>query len=189
MMKLQIGLTQELTNTQYAPLAALLAYYEAEKVLEPLQSVTSATPNGEFTLAEKLEQTLVSILAGCEYISMVNTKLRPERKLAQVKRISCLADQSTLSRGLDGLTQMNLSQLEAAVRQISDRCSQTRQHDWRAFLELDFDLSALPCGQQAEGGQKGYASGKKTVLCANWHGSMPFPITKPYGLTCFRAIN
>jgi hypothetical protein len=65
---------------------------------------------------------------------------------------------------------MNLRQLEAAVRQMSDRCSQTRQHDWRAFLELDFDLSALPCGQQAEGGQKGYSSGKKTALFANWPG-------------------
>ena len=101
---------------------------------------------------------------------MVNTKLRPERKLAQVKRISRFADQSTLSRALDELTQMNLSQLEAAVRQISDGCSRTRQHDWRAFLELDFDLSALPCGKQAEGGEKGYASGKKTALCANWPG-------------------
>jgi hypothetical protein len=188
-MKLQFSLTQEFTNTQYAPLAALLAYYEAEKALEPLQSVTSAAQNGHFTPAEKLEQTLVSILAGCEYISMVNTKLRPERKLAQVKRIDCFVDQSTLSRGLDDLTQMNLSQLEAVVRQISDRCSQTRQHDWRAFLELDFDLSALPCGQQAEGGRKGFASGKKTELSANWHGSMPFPIKKPYGPTCFRAIN
>jgi hypothetical protein len=166
-MKLQFGLTQELTNTQYAPLAALLAYYEAEKVLEPLQSVISVAKSGDFTLAEKLEQTFVSILAGCEYISLVNTKLRPERKLAQVKRIERFADQSTLSRGLDDLTQMNLSQLEAAVRQISDHCSQTRHHDWRAFLELDFDLSALPCGQQAEGGQKGFASGKKTRLCAN----------------------
>jgi hypothetical protein len=169
-MKLSFGLTQELTNTQYAPLAALLAYYQAEKALEPLQSVTSAVPNGDLGLVEKLEQTLVSILAGCQYISMVNTKLRPERKLAQVKRIASFADQSTLSRRLDDLTQMNLTQLEAAVRQISDRCSQTRHHDWRAFLELDFDLSALPCGEQAEGGQKGYASGKKTRLCANWHG-------------------
>ncbi len=166
-MKLEFSLTQELTNTQYAPLAALLAYYEAEKALEPLQSVTSAAKSGDFTLAEKLEQLLVSILAGCEYISVVNTKLRPERKLAQVKRIGHFADQSTLSRGLDELTQMNLSQLEAAVRQISDRCSQTRAHDWRAFLELDFDLSALPCGRQAEGGQKGYAGGKKTRLYAN----------------------
>jgi len=167
MMKLQFGLTQEFTNTQYAPLAALMAYYEAEKVLEPLQSVTSAAQSGDFPPAEKLNQLLWSILAGCEYISLVNTKLRPERKLAQVKRIDRFADQSTLSRGLDDLTQMNLGQLEAAVRQISHRCSQTRQHDWRAFLELDFDLSALPCGQQAEGGRKGYASGKKTGLCAN----------------------
>ena len=167
MMKLQIDITQELTHTQYAPLAALLAYYEAEKALEPLQSVTSAAQSGDFSLAEKLEQTFVSILAGCEYVSMVNTKLRPERKLAQVKRIDRFADQSTLSRGLDDLTQMNLSQLEAVVRQISDRCSQIRCHNWRAFLELDFDLSALPCGQQAEGGKKGFASGKKTALCAN----------------------
>jgi hypothetical protein len=166
-MHLQFGLTQELTNTQYTPLAALLAYYNAQRALEPLQSVTSATQNGDFSLADKLEQTLVSILAGCEYIAMVNTKLRPERELAQVKRIDCFADQSTLSRGLDELTQMNLSQLERAVRQISDRCSQTRCHDWRAFLELDFDLSALPCGKQAQGGRKGFASGKKTALCAN----------------------
>lgn len=166
-MKLQFGLTAELTNTQYAPLAALLAYYEAAKTLEPLQSVTSVAPNSDFTLAEKLEQTLISILAGCQYLSVVNTKLRPERKLAQLKRIACFADQSTLSRGLDMLTQMNLTQLEQAVRQISNRCSQTRHHDWRAFLELDFDLSALPCGLQAEGGTKGFASGKKTGLCAN----------------------
>jgi hypothetical protein len=168
-MQLQFGLTHELTNTQYAPLAALMAYYEAENALEPLQSVTSATQSGDLTPAEKLNQLLLSVMAGCEYISTVNTKLRPERKLAQVKRISCFADQSTLSRGLDELTQMNLDQLESAVRQISDHCSQTRLHDWRAFLELDFDLSALPCGQQAEGGQKGYSSGKKTALCANWH--------------------
>jgi len=188
-MHLRFGLTQELINTQFAPLAALLAYYEAEKALEPLQSVTSATQNGDFSLTEKLEQTLVSILAGCEYIAMVNTKLRPERKLAQLKRIDCFADQSTLSRGLDELTQMNLDQLTAAVRQISDRCSHTRQHDWRGFLELDFDLSALPCGKQAEGGQKGYASGKKTALCANWHGSMPFRTEKLSGPTCFQVTN
>jgi hypothetical protein len=62
---------------------------------------------------------------------------------------------------------MNLNQLSLAVRQISQHCSRTRQHDWRGFLQLDFDLSALPCGKQAEGGQKGYASDKKTVLCAN----------------------
>lgn len=166
-MSVQFGLTDELTNTQYAPLAALVAYYEAEKVLEPLQSVTSAGKTGDFTLPEKLSQLILSIMADCEYIWLVNTKLRPERKLAQVNRISHFADQSTLSRALDELNQMNLSELEAAVRQISDRCSQVRQHDWRGFLQLDFDLSALPCGKQAQGGRKGFASDKKTALCAS----------------------
>ncbi len=166
-MRAQFGLTDELTNTQLAPLAALTAYYKAEKVLAPLQSVTSAGKIGDFTLSEKLIQIILSIMAGCEYISMVNTKLRPERIFAQVNRIDRFADQSTLSRALNELTQMNLTQLRTAVRQISDCCSRTRQHDWRGFLQLDFDLSALPCGKQAEGGRKGFASGKKTVLCAN----------------------
>ena len=161
-MRLEFDTTDELTNTQFAPVAALMAYYEAQKVLEPLQSVTSATQKGDFTLAEKLEQVVWSILTGCQYISVVNTKLRPERMLAQVKRIDHFAEQSTLAIALNELTQMNLGQLETSVRQISHRCSRTRQHDWRGFLMLDFDLSGLPCGKQAEGSKKGYFSGKKT---------------------------
>ena len=57
-----------------------------------------------------------------------------------------------LAKALNELSQMNLGQLETAVRQISDRCSRMRGHDWRGFLLLDFDLSGLPCGQQAQGG-------------------------------------
>jgi hypothetical protein len=51
LMRLQFGTTDELTNTQFAPVAALMAYYEIQKVLEPLQSVTSAAPKGDFTPA------------------------------------------------------------------------------------------------------------------------------------------
>jgi hypothetical protein len=82
--------------------------------------------------------------------------------LAQVKRIDHFAEQSTLALALNELTQMNLDQLETAVRHISHRCSRTRQHDWRGFLTLDFDLSGLPCGKRAEASKKGYFSGKKT---------------------------
>ena len=160
-MRLEFDTTNELTNTQFAPVAALMAYFEAQKVFEPLQSVTSVAQKGDFTLPEKLEQVVWSILTGCQYISVVNTKLRSERRLAQVKRIDHFAEQSTLAIALNELTQMNLAQLEASVRQISQRCSRTRQHDWRGFLMLDFDLSGLPCGKQAEGSQKGYFSGKK----------------------------
>lgn len=161
-MRVEFGTTDELTNTQFAPVAVLMAYYEAQKVLEPLQSVTSVATTGDFTLAEKLEQVVWSMLIGCQYISVVNIRLRPERMLAQVKRIDHFAEQSTLALALNELTQMNLDQLEASIRHISHRCSRTRQHDWRGFLTLDFDLSGLPCGKQAEASKKGYFSGKKT---------------------------
>ena len=156
----QLGRTTELVNTHFAPVAALIVYYEAQNVLEPLQSVTEKDEN-------KLEQVILSLLTGCRCLSEVNTKLRPERKLAQVKRIDCFADQSTLSRSLDDLSQMNLVQLEACVRQISRRCSRTARHDWRGFLALDFDLSGLPCGKQAENSRKGHFSGKKTSPVVN----------------------
>ena len=158
-MSLQFGRTSKLVDTHFAPVAALISYYQAQNVLEPLQSVTEKE--------NMLDQVVLSILTGCATISEVNVKLRPERKLAQVKRIDCFAEQSTLSRSLDGLSQMNLVQLEGIVRQISCRCSRTVRHDWRGFLELDFDLSGLPCGKQAEKSRKGHFSGKKTSLDAN----------------------
>lgn len=159
-MFIQFGQTSNLVDTQFAPVATLICYYQTQNVLEPLQSVTEKGEN-------RLAQVVLSILTGCKTISEVNTKLRPERKLAQVKRIDCFADQSTLSRGLDDLSQMNLVHLEEIVRQTSRRCSRTSQHDWRGFLELDFDLSGLPCGKQAENSRKGHFSGKKTLPDAN----------------------
>jgi hypothetical protein len=106
-MRLQFGTTEELSNTQFAPVAALMAYYESQKVLEPLQTVTSVAQKGGFTLAEKLEQVIWSMLTGCESIAVVNTKLRPERMLAQVKRTDHFVEQSTLANALNELTQVN----------------------------------------------------------------------------------
>jgi len=166
-MTLQFDKTKELSNTQFAPLAALIAYYDVQNVFAPLQLVTSTAKKGDYTYAHKLSQIVLSILSGCTYISEVNTKLRPERILAQVNRIDQFAEQSTLAITLNELSQMNIEQLRLAVRQISDRCSYTRQHDWRGFLMFDFDLSGLPCGKQAEGGEKGYFAGKKTGQAGN----------------------
>ena len=166
-MSIEFGKTDELTNTQRAPLGALMAYYEEQKVFEPLKKVTSQGKKGEFALSEKLYQLTLSILSNCRYISEVNTKLRPERKLAQVKRIEQFAEQSTLSLALNGLSQMKIGQLRSAVRQISDKRSRTKRHDWRGLLMLDFDLSGLPCGKGAKGGKKGYFAGKKIAQVVN----------------------
>lgn len=161
-MTIKFGLTEELVNTQFGPVAALAACYESQKVLEPLQIIIPAVGKSDFPLANQLTQVILSILTGCEYLSMVNTRLRPERNFAQVYRIERFAHQSTLSRSLDGLSLTNLVELEQAVRAISQRCSRTRRHDWRGFLQMDFDLSGLRCGKQAQGSQKGFFSGKKT---------------------------
>jgi hypothetical protein len=166
-MTIKFRSTKKSVNTQFGPVAALITYYEQQKVLEPLQKVVPRVKKSDFSLASQLTQVLLSILTGCEYLSLVNTRLRPERKLAQVYRTSRFAHQSTLSRSLDGLSLANLTELEQAVQTICHRCSRTRHHDWRGFLQLDFDLSGLPSGKQAQGSQKGYFSGKKMLQGAN----------------------
>jgi hypothetical protein len=64
---------------------------------------------------------------------------------------------------LDSLSQMNIEQLRDATTQIEQKYGQAPSHDWRGFLWLDYDLSGLICSQQAEGSEKGYFSGKKTL--------------------------
>jgi hypothetical protein len=166
-MTISFGLTQEVVNTQFAPVAALSVYYQGHDLFEPLETVQIEMKVLDFLPSTKLIQVFLSILTGCEYLSVVNTRLRPERQLAQLWGNERFADQSTLAETLEALTLANLSQLEVATAQIYRPCSRTHRHDWRGFLWLDFDLSGLPCGKQAAGSQKGFFSGKKTEPVAN----------------------
>lgn len=160
-MGIEFGLTDENCNTQYAPLAALLAYYEQKNVLSELKKVEIPIKTCDYTPASKLEQVLISILSGCATLSEFNTKIRPERRLAQLYGMEQFSEQSNLSRTLDALTLMNIEQLELAIGTICKPLSQIEQHDWRGYLWLDFDLSGLPCGKQAQKSQRGYFSEKK----------------------------
>ncbi|MCA9981922.1 MAG: hypothetical protein KDD89_13850 [Anaerolineales bacterium] len=166
-MTLEFGQTDELVNTQYAPLAALLAHYQQNQVFKPLSNVQLTMKTRDFTPHAKLEQVVVSILAGCRTLSEVNQKLKPEHLLARVGGWPRFADQSGLSRTLDRLTLMNIDQLRPAQTQIWRYHSQIPDHDWRGYLWLDFDLSGLPCGKRAQASQKGYFSGKKTAVGGN----------------------
>lgn len=166
-MPIEFGLTDEWTNTRYAPLAALSALYQQEKRLQPLGNVNIGMKTRDFTPTDKLCQVLISILAGCDTISEANVKLKPEVGLARIWHWDRFVDQSCLSETLDALTLMNISELRSAITDIWRSQSQIVHHDWRGHLYLDFDLSGLPCGQQAEKSQKGYFSGKKTSLVVN----------------------
>jgi hypothetical protein len=183
------GLTDELTNTQYAPLAALSVHYQQNLTLKPLAGVQIPVKTRDFSPYDKLVQVLFSVLAGCETLSEVNVRLKPEINLARLWQWNRFADQSCLSRTLDALTLKQIAQLRGATAHIWRSHSLTIQHDWRGYLWLDFDLSGLPCGKQAEESQKGYFSGKKTSLDANWHVSAPSDTVRLSGLICTQAIN
>lgn len=162
-MAIEFGFTDELVNTQYAALAALLVHYQQIEMLQPLENVQIRSKVRDFCPFDKVVQLLVSILAGCDTLSEVNTRLGSETKLAQVWGWPRFADQSNLSRSLDQLTLKQLEQLRATTTQIWHAHSQTVHHDWRGYLWLDYDLSGLPCGKQAEASQKGYFSEETSV--------------------------
>jgi hypothetical protein len=167
-MSIEFGLTEGPVNTQYAPLAALSAHYQQNQTLKPLREVQIPIKERDFRPSDKLMQVLLSILAGCETLSEVNVRLKSERDLAKVWQWERFADQSCLSRTLDALTLKQIDQLRAASTHIWRVHSLTLGHDWRGYMWLDFDLSGLPCGKQAEKSQKGYFSGKKTSPDASW---------------------
>ena len=161
-MTIKIDFTDEICNTQYAPLAVLSAHYQQKQVLEPLRKVTISQKKRDFEAFDKLCQVLLSILCGCVTLTEVNTKLTSEIRLAQIWSMRRIADQSTLSRSLDALSLKQIEELRLAVTQIWCEIGQTLRHNWRGYLWLDYDLSSLPCGKQAEANNKGFASGKKT---------------------------
>jgi hypothetical protein len=161
-MTIEIGFTEELTNTQYAPLAALSAHYQQNHLLEPLDRVEIPMRERDFASADKLIQVLMSMMAGCITLSEVNCKLKSEVGLFHVWGWERFADQSSLSRTLDALTLNNIEQLRDSTTTIWRTCSQVKDRDWRNYLWLDFDLSGLPCGPQAQESVKGFFSDKKT---------------------------
>jgi len=142
-MDIKIGLTETLTNTCYAPLVALFAHYQQTNLFAPLRQVQIPMRLRDCTPASKLEQILLSILAGCETLSEINPHLRQERILAAALGIPRLADQSSLSRTLDALTLKNFDELRTSLGQIWQPLSRVRTRDWRRYLWLDFVGSAL----------------------------------------------
>jgi hypothetical protein len=166
-MNLKIGLTEELTNTQFAPLAVIFALYQQNNKLEPLKNVLLEMRSRDFTPTDKLIQVLVGILAGCETLSETNSRLRSETELARTLGWPRFADQSNLSRTLDELSQKQIETLRDSTTQIWRNHSRVVQRDWRSYLWLDFDLTGLPCGPLAEASQKGYFGDKKTPVDAN----------------------
>lgn len=166
-MSIEFGLTSGSYQTKYAPLAALGWFYQQDGTLKRFESVVCEDQKPDFSIATKLIQVLSSILAGCEYVCEVNSRLSSERELARAWGFPRYLEQSSLALMLNQLSRMNLTQLDQVSQCIWADHSQARAHDWRGLLRLEVDLCGLPCGKQAEDSEKGYFSGKKTRLDGN----------------------
>jgi hypothetical protein len=134
-MAVEIGFTNELTNSQFAPLAVLCAHYQQNNFLAPLVEVTIPMQKRDFSSAEKLTQMMLSILSGCETLSEVNGRLKSEVGLTEVMGWENFADQSSLSCTLDVLTPQNIEQLRRSTTAI-----------WRENSRVTSMIGALACG-------------------------------------------
>ncbi|MCP4935334.1 MAG: hypothetical protein GY927_14320 [bacterium] len=116
----------------------------------------------DHTPTAKLQDMLVSILAGNNAVSQINTRLRPDVALAAAWDRKQFAEQSNIAKLLDRLTPPHLEQLRQGSQCLFRRYGQTIYHDYRThWLLLDLDLTGLQASRRAEGSCKGYCSGKR----------------------------
>lgn len=107
--------------------------------------------------AEKLYETLISLLAGAHGLVQINPLLREDLGLQRAFGLTGCAEQSVVQDTLDACSPENVQQLHEALDQIFQQHSRAAHHDWqRDLLILDADMSGMPCGKKAEFATKGY---------------------------------
>ena len=180
-MRRLLGLSDMKANTQWAPLALLGYRLQQRSFFDPLyQHLDLHQKQIRYTSQDKLITCLVSIMSGCQTISHINTRIRPDKALAQSWGLECFAEQSSVANTLNHLTTFHVAQLRQAVNTIYLREGRAVQHDYtsQGLLILDVDLTGLPASKHAQGSRKGYFSGKKGGVDDNSPASVPLSITK-----------
>ena len=168
-MGTSIRLIEMEQETSFTPLGVLGYCLTRTRFLEPIfANLDLGLKAVDHSVPDKLQDLLVSILAGCRSISQVNTRIRPDLALAQSWKHKGFAEQSSLARTLDAFGDPQLSQLRQGSESLFRRESRTLRHafaqDW---LWLDLDFTPLPISKRAEGSTKGKIEGKKTNMDAS----------------------
>lgn len=186
-----LGLSDMKANTQWAPLALLGYRLQQRQFFQPLyHHLDLHQKQLRYTSQDKLITCLVSIMSGCQAISHIDTRIRPDRALAQAWGMECFAHQSVVADTLNRFTEAHVAQLRQAVNTIYLREGRAIQHDdtKQGLLILDVDLTGLPASKHAEGSRKGYFSGKKGGVDANSPASVPLSIMKICSVSCIQVI-
>ncbi|MBM3134867.1 MAG: hypothetical protein FJZ89_06200 [Chloroflexi bacterium] len=150
-------------DTQFAPLAVIGYCLTRTGFFRPLWGTLDlAMKTRVHEPWAKLQDVIVSVLAGCKSIYQINTRLRPDLALAQAWQRPQFADQATISRTLDACKPIHLAQLRQGSQQLFHTYSQTSRHDFtQQLLLMDIDAVGLLAAKGAEGSEKGFFSGQR----------------------------
>lgn len=169
-MKTEIELKPLKGQTQYAPLCVLGYCLVRTKFLQPVwEQVNCSMKVIDHKPVEKLQDMLVSILAGNPSLSKINTRIRPDRSLAAAWGRREFAEQSTISRTLDSLEGKQIDQVREGSQILFRQHSRTMSHDYeKDWMLLDIDPTHLPASRQAQDSCQGYVSGKRNQYGRQW---------------------
>jgi hypothetical protein len=144
--------------TPSASLAALGAKLRSLDLLDPIaQHVTIAQKTVTHSPVDKLTDALVAILGGAHGLVEINSRLRSDPALQRAFGRSGCAEQSVVQDTLNASTDQNVRQLRFASDGIFQQRSRTARHRFtQQLLELDVDMSGMPCGKKAAFATKGY---------------------------------
>ena len=162
-MKVQIVLEPLPTHTQYVPLAVLGYCLTRTGFLQPVWGeIDWPMKTIRHTPTEKLQDMLVSILAGNKSVYQINTRLRPDLTLASAWHRERFAEQSTIAETLNALGPEQIAQLRQGGQCLFQQYSRTMRHDFeKQRLMIDVDPTGLPASRHAEGSCKGFFAGKR----------------------------
>ena len=169
-MKTEIILKPLKGQTQYAPLCVLGYCLTRTGFLKPVwDQVSCSMKVVDHKPVEKLQDMLVSILAGNTNVSKINTRIRPDLSLAVAWDRSQFAEQSTISRTLDALEKEHITQLHQGSQALFRQHSRTMRHDYeKDWLLLDIDPTHLPASRHAQDSCQGYVSGRRNQYGRQW---------------------
>jgi len=148
---------------RFSPRACLAAIGAKLRALDLLAPVREKLRIHQKTVQhaplEKIEDALITILAGAHGLSEINTRLRSDPALQRAFGRKGCADQSVVQATLNACTSTNVAQMMQALDAIFRQRSLALRHDFTSgLLVLDADITGLPCGKKAEGSMKGYFS-------------------------------
>lgn len=127
-------------------------------MLEPIKNnVVILQKSIHYTLAQKLIDALIAVLAGAHGLAEINTRVRADTALQRTFGRTGCAEQSVVQETLNACTELNVQQMQHAINTIFRHHSAASRHNYQERLQLlDLDMSGLPCGPKQEGSTKGY---------------------------------